>query len=757
MIKARELPNGSENLIREISLKAQISLDLAKILVSRKIDSVEKAIEFLNPDINNLEDPYLMCGMKDAVERIQRAKDDGETVVVYGDYDADGISAVAILTKCLKIFGIEAYSVIPERKDGYGLTAGVYEQIIEEISPDLIITVDCGISAYNEVEDLKDLGVDVIVTDHHEIPDVIPDCIVVDCHIKGEKEHFEYLCGAGVAYKLGYCLIGEKANSFLDMVAIATIADSMPLVGENRILVSKGLEILRSGNAQKCLKILGEVSEVKEFTAHTLTYGFAPRINAAGRMGDAYSALELFLTEDAFKMRTLSEKLNAYNLQRQAECDALYRSAKEKIALNGLNKSIIVYGEDWNGGLIGIVATRLVEEYRKPVIMFSLSDGILHGSARSVANLNIFSAINSVKDLTKSFGGHSQAAGVTIKLENLKEFERRLNDYLDKNYDISVFLPQTEVDMVISEPFTLKFANELKLLEPCGVDNRRPTFAVVCNEVNAAPIKYGSPHVSFKTDYIDMIWFGGAENLSALNAPLKKYVVFEPNVSVYMGNESLKGFVKAIEPIAEKSDVIKIESLGRQFKGLTEKNGDYQLIEGDIVENLIKKAEKEIYGTLFVVNDFDTLSKFDLSKFEMCALGHIHKGNVSSVSYGLSGDIPSGYKKIVYLDKPLSVLKSDAEIFVNGEYCGLNESLKSDRQTMGEIYLTIKRNAFRGSYERIALSEEFNCSPAEVLFALYVFDELGIIYYQGNLLKVNSEKKVELTQSKIYNAVAKYE
>ncbi len=757
MIKEREIPKNSEKTIEDISAAAGVSYDFAKILVSRGIDTVKSAVAFLNPDLKDLQDPFALKGMREAVNRIHEAKESGETVVIYGDYDADGISAVAVLYKCLKIFGIEAYAVIPERKDGYGLTEGVYEQILEEISPDLIITVDCGISAANEVEDLKDLGVDVIITDHHEIPDVIPDCIVVDCHLKGEVDNFEYLCGAGVAYKLGYCLIGEKANAYLDMVAIATIADSMPLIGENRILVSKGIEIFKSGNAQKCLKILAELSEIKEYTAHTLTYSIAPRINAAGRMGDAYSALQLFLSDDVFEMRTLAAKLNDYNVKRQAECDLLYKSAKQKIALNSSDKAIIIYDEGWNKGLIGIVAARLVEEYRKPVIMFSLSDGVLHGSARSVANINIFDAINSVKDLTESFGGHSQAAGVTLKYENLELFKNRLNEYLSAKYDISVFLPKTEVDMIINKPFTLQFARELKRLEPCGVENKRPSFAVACEELNAAPLKYGSPHLSIKTDYIDLLWFGGVDNMPILNSPLKKYLIFEPNISVYMGNESLRGFVNYIEICAEQSEKIKIEALGKQLKDIPNKNVDYRLIEGLFAENLIKQAEKEVYGTLFIVNDFETITKFDLSKFEICANRQVKKGNVSAVCYGLTGDVPDGYNKVVYLDKPLAAIRTDAEVFVNTDHVGFKDNLSTDRQIFGEIYLAIKHGNYRGSFEKIAFSEDFGQNPAEVLFALYVFEELGLVYYQGNLLKVNSEKRVDLASSKIYNAVADYE
>ena len=354
MIITKTPPSGSENLIKEISGRCGVSTAFAKLLVTRGIKSAEEAEKFIRPDKKYLHDPFLFGAMEVVTERIKSAKENGETVVIYGDYDADGISATAIMYRGLKLFGIDAYAVVPERENGYGLTEGVLERVLEEYCPDLIITVDCGISAYAEIEELKDLGVDVIVTDHHEIPERIPDCAVINCKL-GDGYPFDGLCGAGVAYKVIRALIGEEADKFLDLVAVATVADSMPLTDENRILVSEGLKLIKSGRCSKIVRAITESGGAKELAASSLAYSVAPRVNAAGRMGDAYSALVAFTSDDNFEIKILADKLNSYNAARQTECDVLYKAAKEKLKTKSpLSRIIILYDESWKSGIIGI-------------------------------------------------------------------------------------------------------------------------------------------------------------------------------------------------------------------------------------------------------------------------------------------------------------------------------------------------------------------------------------------------------------------
>lgn len=366
--------------INNLAKSCGLQFETTAILFLRGIDTKEKIDYFLNPGKHHFIDPFLLSGMKEAVERITLARDEEETVAVYGDYDADGVTATSILYYALKQFGINVVTVIPERENGYGLQTQIIDNLLDEHFPTLLITVDCGISGYNEVEYLKSCGVDVIVTDHHELPDKLPDCITVNCKIHSDYG-FEYLCGAGVAYKLAYALIGESADQFLDYVALATIADSMPLLGENRDIVYEGVNLIKSGKGHPSLNELIAVSNMREISSTGLAFTIAPRINAAGRMGNARAALDLLTTDDPNLIEELTIKLNAYNQQRQAECDKLYRDARQKLVATAYNKKIIVLSDvNWNSGLVGIIAAKLVEEFSRPIILFVNTDGKLHGS-----------------------------------------------------------------------------------------------------------------------------------------------------------------------------------------------------------------------------------------------------------------------------------------------------------------------------------------------------------------------------------------
>lgn len=576
-ILEKKITNEQLNIAKELSKSLNILPLTAKILVERGIDTVEKAENFFNPEKAELTSPFLLNGIKDAVERITFARDNGETVVVYGDYDADGICASTILSNALRTFGLNVYSVIPERENGYGLSQKIIDEVIGNYFPDLIITVDCGISGKEQVEYIKDLGVDIIVTDHHEIPEEVPDCITVNCKFPNQDFGFDCLSGAGVAYELSYALIGEKANSLLDLVAIATVADSMPLIGENRSLVARGLSIMRSNKCRPQIKALLDISGAKDITATTLAFMLAPRINAAGRMGDAYSALKLLNSESFSEINELSKKLSNYNIARQEKCDELLRTCKEQLNVKGnYGKVIVLYGENWQNGLLGIVAAKITEEYNMPTVLLSKSGEYYHGSARSIEGVNIFEALTSVKDLTVDYGGHSQAAGVTIYHENIEEFAIGLNDYIEKNVPTELLEKQFEVDAYITEKFSMRLVKELSLFEPCGIENRKPVFAINTQKMNSYPIKDGSKHIAIPCENIDFMYFNGLEYLPIINSNEDKTLVFEINLSSFNGRESFKGFVKFIEVQNEFS---KIYELIRKIKTGTATKSDFETFE----------------------------------------------------------------------------------------------------------------------------------------------------------------------------------
>ena len=565
-ILQKQYTNEELNSIKNLSASCNLLSETTAILYSRGYDSLEKIDKFLNAGKQNFYSPYLLSGVKEAVERINIAKQKGETVVIYGDYDADGICATTVLYRTLVEYGVNVYAVVPERQNGYGLSQSSIDEVVKNISPSLLITVDCGISCYQEVEYLKDLGVDVIVTDHHELPNILPDCTVINCHLKNQEYPFDSLCGAGVAYKLSYALIGEKANKYLDIVSLATVADSMPLISENRDIVSEGIKNIKKGVVSKAIKSIIEVSGIKEITASSLAFGVAPRVNAAGRMGDANSALKMFLSDSDVEVNRLSTDLSNYNVNRQLECENLYNKVKEMLKTKGNYESVIVlYGENFINGILGIVSARITEEYNKPTILFSKIDEYLHGSARSIDGINIFEAIGACSQNLIDFGGHAQAAGVTVEEENLESFALKLNDYITLNYKDKTLEKTVEVDFYLDGKFSERLASEMALFEPCGQGNKKPIFAVDIESVNANPIKEGSKHVSFSTKFNDFMYFNGLSSLNLLKNSDKKTLIFEPNVSNFKGRNYLKGYVKQVVKKQDKDLEEKLEYLRNIF------------------------------------------------------------------------------------------------------------------------------------------------------------------------------------------------
>ncbi len=759
MIKAKEKRLYPENLIRDFSKSLGLSFRFSELLISRGIDTLEKAKTFLSPKTANLSDPYLLKGIKESVERIKRAKDNGETVVVYGDYDADGITATTILSKCLLEYGIrKVIPVIPEREDGYGLSIDVLERFLDEDdNPELLITVDCGISAVKEVMELQDLDIDVIITDHHEIPDEIPSTTVVNCKLDGEL--FDGLCGAGVAYKLCYALIGEKANKYLDLVAIATVADNMPILGENRIIVSHGLELMKSGRCQPSVNTLISSAGMKEFTTSGIGYALAPRINAAGRMGNAYSALELFLTDDERKRQELATKLQEYNVKRQISCDELYQDAKSRLKDKVRKRVIVLFGEKWKTGLLGIVAAKLCEEYFKPVILFTERDGVLHGSARSIQSVNIFKAISEVKEYTVEFGGHSQAAGVSVEKDKLEKFENALDDYLKNNYVVSDFKKTTEVEEILTDKFSMEFAKEIELLEPCGAGNKKPLFAVNVGSVLANVTKAGSTHVLITTDYIDMIYFGGYQKLPLLLSPVSKTIVFESNVSTFNGREYLKGTVKEISTEYKDGDEEKATILGQNLNLLLNSKGDAKTIKKEDAQDIINRCISDVYGTLFVLYNPENHNKYKgLENFESSVYSPNLSGNVNCLCYGFSGQNANEYDKIVYLDSPLQIPQFKGESFVVDELDGfVNFDLSTDREIFKNIFIEIKKLG-NSSFDTIRLKRcgNLDYSIFEIEFAIKVFFELGFIILKDGRYMLNPFMENKgLDKSIIYNEMLK--
>jgi single-stranded-DNA-specific exonuclease len=480
--------NADENEIAYLSQTLMVSPLIAHLLINRNIREPGIAFEFLNLT-SNFANPYLLKDMDIAVDRIWEAIEKEEKIAVYGDYDADGITATAVLYSFLKSLGADIVYYLPEREgEGYGLNSTALE-LLKADGVHLIITVDTGITAIHEAEYAKSLDMELIITDHHQPLEMLPSAVaVIDAHRRDCSYPFKGLTGVGIAFKLVCALAGpEKCdallNHYADIIALGTVADIAPLISENRIFVAEGIKQLsKKGNIG--LEALIEKSGLlgRPINSTTIAFVLAPRINAAGRVGKPQDALELLLAERGLEASLLAKKICDDNAERQNYEAKILEKVIEIIEAEEIHKNsniLVVAGENWHNGVIGIVCAKLVERYSRPVILISLDEDSSRGSARSLKGFNLFEALDACSQLLEKFGGHEQAAGISIKRANIDEFRLAINQYAKKNApDLTQSI---EIDCILAiDKVNLKTANEIKKLEPYGCGNPAPIFAF-CN------------------------------------------------------------------------------------------------------------------------------------------------------------------------------------------------------------------------------------------------------------------------------------
>ena len=450
--------------------------DLLKI---RGVDTPEKADRFLNPHLSDLRDPFLLHDMDKIVSLLRKAVADRTPVMVWGDYDADGICAAAILTETLREEGANVSMRLPSRHtDGYGLSAAA----IREFAPDygLLVTVDCGISAREEVALARELGMTVIVTDHHALPPELPDADAVTSPML-DGYPCPHLCGAGVALKICQALQGMPGvEKRLDLAAIATVADVVPLLDENRIIVREGLARVASSSRPGLRALLESAGTAPPLTADHLGFRLAPRLNAAGRLESADPAAELLLTRDPARAAELAKYLESLNARRQQQEKEITAAADAQVRSRadfGAAPVLMVIGNDWNPGLIGLTAGRLCERYHRPAISLSLHGDVAVVSCRSIPGVHIFQMLQACGDLLERFGGHAQAAGLTVRKDRLRDFYQLLNRTVRDSCDPACFEPVKEYDLALPfRAWTPEALAQLSLLEPAGEGNPPPCF-----------------------------------------------------------------------------------------------------------------------------------------------------------------------------------------------------------------------------------------------------------------------------------------
>lgn len=743
------------NIVRALARECGLCEETVKILFGRGLRDKESITRFMNPSKSHFVSPFKMSGMTEAVKLITRARDEGWAVLVYGDYDADGICASTIMSGALRDFGIEPFVTVPERKNGYGLSQGLIDEIFDEYFPQLVITVDCGISGAAEVEYIKELGAEVIVTDHHELPDIIPDCICINPKFEDGYE-YDNLCGAGVAFKVACALNGEDSYKYLDYAAIATVADSVPLTGENRDIVYEGLKLINSSPKKNYSYFLGKQDVV---TSQTVAFSIAPKINAAGRMGDAKAALSLFDEQDETKIFELASKLSAYNIERQQCCDELYNSAKQMIKEKGdYGKIIMLCNENWNTGFVGIVAAKIVEEFSRPAILFVKNGDMLKGSARSIENVNVFEALKACSQYIAEFGGHSQAAGVNVTADNFEKLEAALNEYMGAHYTEDDFAHAVYVNGS-ADSFSLKFVKELERLEPFGMGNRRPLFEAKERSVPVRTLK--GVHLSVKSEKLEFMYFGGAKYKKLIESSAAKKFIFEFNVSEFRGKETVKGFIRdvvygkdACYSAEEDIALCALETLSAP------KTGKIHSIKRDEVVNLMLGSGA---GTVFLTWDAKTVERFPECAGINCDLFTPSLRNFStSVLYApdACADL-SGYRRVILLDTPAAGGRlalgdgKEAEICDGAGYAGYLRGISCEREILLDIFSKLSANA--GNLEGASAYEVVKCGKfadkLQYMFAIKVFEQLGLLTFGNGRMEVIRGVKSRLENSELFNIV----
>lgn len=562
-------PTEEENRIsKELADKLAISPVICQLLVKRGITTEEEANKFFKPNLNDLHDPFLMPDMDKAVKRLNRALGEREKILVYGDYDVDGTTAVSLVYKFLRPYTSLLDYYIPDRYDeGYGIS---YKGIDYAADTDvkLIISLDCGIKAIEKIEYAKKKGIDFIICDHHMPDDTLPDAVaVLDAKRVDSNYPYEHLSGCGVGFKFMQAF--AKSNNFpfadleklLDLCAVSIASDIVPITGENRIMAYYGLKQINS-NPSLGLKGIIDVCGLtgKEITMSDIVFKIGPRINASGRMMNGKEAVDLLLAKDSESAREKSENINQYNDERREldkkitdEANAIIDDFQDMAD----RKAIVVFNPAWHKGVIGIVASRLTEKYYRPAVVLTKSSELITGSARSVAGFDIYKAIESCRDLLENFGGHTYAAGLSLKEENLEAFTNRFLQLAADEIVPEQMVPQLDVDAILDfKDINAKFMHDLKKMSPFGPDNQKPVFCSRRVKDYGTSKLVGKDLEHIKLELIDAnsnspihgIAFGMHKHSKHIKGMKPFNICYTVEENTYNGNTSLQLMIKDIKP-----------------------------------------------------------------------------------------------------------------------------------------------------------------------------------------------------------------
>ncbi len=754
---------------------------------------------FLNPSIRDFYDPFLLPDMDKAVERIKFAIENSERICVFGDYDVDGICSTAMLVRCLERLNADCIYHIPLRKEeGYGMSSSAVKKLAEQ-NVKLIITVDNGISAIDEIAACYDLGIDVIVTDHHIPSERLPKCEAVVCHTVSHSHYpAATLCGAGIAFKLIHALIGlEGAMEYVDLAALATVADVVPLTGENRIIVKFGLDALNRGACVPGLnRMLNSIPGLhRPFDSFSVGFTIAPRLNASGRMSDASLGVKLLLTDDTSLMDEIIRELENLNTKRKAEEANILSSAVTM--LDGVNLSnvriIALKSEKWNPGVIGVAASRISEMFYRPVILFSESDGMLKGSARSIDGINIHSALSKHSHLFERFGGHAKAAGINMSADKFDKFKSELELSLGQDYDNSLFIPRKryEFDITLNE-VNINLVRELERLAPFGEGNPSPIFRaknLVASDVRRFGAKQQHVRLNVSDNGVDSfesVWFSGGVNFERLicGDTLDMIFTIEQNRRAY-GDPLQFRVIAANNELPTDIDACMENAMPRFCSAFIENNcynRKNPMLNNEVVPiDIAKMSEENLAGLLILAfspsaaaDAIAQIKKNNAVNIDVCytqmveSAKHTNTLIIAPMIYLLP---KSGYDKIVFYDVPCNegVYSTVRSLYPNAvfyfnikKFDGFGSVAKRfdcRREFLGSTFknieakLKIRPYSYAELIERCA--DEMGVSNYLIEFAVAVFFELDFIRCDENCAIVNSPeiKCRRLAESPLYSEI----
>ena len=709
---------------------------LSGLLYTRGVSTEAEARRFLHPALDQLLPPLGLHQMAEARGMLLKARDQGKKAVIYGDYDVDGVCASAILWEALGTLGMERAVYIPDRhREGYGLNLPAVESLAQTYQ--VLITVDCGITSVSEVLRARELGMDVIVTDHHRHGEKLPPACAVVSPLLGDYP-FPFLCGAGVAWKLALALLGEKALPLMEIAALATVADMVPLTGENRVIAALGLEKLKDTQRPGLRAVMERTGIHGGVSSEQVAFQIAPRMNACGRLASARIALDMLLTKDMKQAEELALKMERLNQERKDQEALVLEDALDQVRRMDLvtEKAIVVQGEKWNSGVVGLAAGKIAEKYAYPTVALAQEGDMCVGSARSAGEIDIFQALSRCAGLFERFGGHKQAAGLTIRAENVPAFRETLSRAVSEQTGGRPVIPQVLCDgkMTLAD-VTVETAGWLKKLEPFGMGNLAPRF--LCE--NVLPLSFRrvgteGRHLkcTFQQGLIlrDGIFFSGGDWADRETGELK--LAMSPEVNEFRGKVSAECRLYAMELLP---DALKEDKEKEARFLLRDARGEKAALP-ETTEAAVDALMAESQGVLLLCRCLKTALRLHAKypEADFC-VGKADDPRAFSaiLLYGRAEDAPPAYRHIVFCDGDMGESAAWRRALPGAELASLPRTREAaetlarafaDRDTLRRCYVALKSEP---SIDLTVFARRAEVTEAQALFALRVLEEIGLI------------------------------